>query len=203
MYTGATWQFINDAKKDKFIITLEKKLGKIDLSEHPENILASLTEATITSIDSCFPPKKLSNKAKKRALTPWFGTDIYQGDKKQSRLFRRFIKSKKPEDHQAYKEFRKKLSKQKYRAKRTYFRKLLKEAGKNEDKTATWNVINKAFGKKQKCRIYPEKGPPGKSNNQEIGDISKSVANKLNEHFASVAHRLHKYSFLNIHGQGE
>ena len=70
--------------------------------------------------------------------------------KKQSRLFRRFVKSKKTEDHQAYKDFRKKLSKQKYKAKRTYYRKILAEADSKGDKTATWDIINKVFGKKRK-----------------------------------------------------
>ena len=185
-----TWQFINDAKKGEFLTSLQEKLEKINLSEHPEKILALLTEATITTIDHCFPPKKLSNKAKKRSLTPWYGSEIYEGDKKQSRLFRRFIKSKKPEDHQAYKVFRKKHSKQKYRAKRTYFRKLLRESDKNDDRSATWDVINKAFGKRRKSRIHPKKGPTGKSSNQVSGDNSKKVANNLNKHFASVAEKL-------------
>ena len=52
-------------------------------------------------------------------------------------------RGKKTEDHQAYKDFRKNLSKQKYRAKRTYYRKLLNEADSNGDKSATWDVINK------------------------------------------------------------
>ena len=74
-----TWQFINDAKKDQFLTSLQEKLENIDLSQHPEQILASLTEATIATVDLCFPPKQLSNKAKKRALTPWFGSEIYEG----------------------------------------------------------------------------------------------------------------------------
>ena len=185
-----TWQFINDTKKDMFLTSFHEKLENINLSNDPEQILASLTEATIATVDLCFPPKQLSNKAKKRSLTPWFGSEIYEGDKKQSRLFRRFIKSKKPEDHQAYKEFRKKLSKQKYRAKRAYFRKLLRESDITEDRSATWDVINKAFGKKRKSRIYPKKGHTGESSNQVDKENAKDVANKLNQHFASVAEKL-------------
>ena len=52
-----TWQFISDNKKDSFLICLQEHLLKIDLTKHPEDILASLTEATITAVDSCFPIK--------------------------------------------------------------------------------------------------------------------------------------------------
>ena len=190
---NSSWQFINEDKKDQFLILLREKLLKINLREQPEKILASLTDATITSMDAIFQIKKLSKSAKKRALTPWYGNKIYEGEKKQSRLFRRFIKSKLPEDYQAYKEFRKQLSRQKYRAKRSYYRNLLADANTNEDRTATWEVINKAFGK-TKNRVYPEKGSQLEvTSNQKKEASSKRVANDLNIHFTSVAKKLAKY----------
>ena len=88
-----------------------EKLISIDLTEHPEKILAALTAKTQEAIEKCFPLKTKSNRAKKRALTPWFTTEIWKGEKTQSKLFRRFVKSNKPEDHQFYINFRKKLSK--------------------------------------------------------------------------------------------
>ena len=104
----------------------------------------------------CFPLKAQSNRAKKRSLTPWFDWEIFKDEKTQARLFRRFIKTKNPDDHKAYNTFRKKLSKKKYKAKRAYFHGLLKDAKNSEDKRATWNVINSVTGGKKKKRIYPE-----------------------------------------------
>ena len=168
-------------------------MSKIDLNKHPEDILTSLTDITIKAIDRCFPPKKLSNRAKRKTLTPWFDSEIYKGEKKQSRLFRRFVKTKNPEDYQIYIAFRKNLSKLKYRAKRTYYRKLLSEARDKEDRSATWEIINQALGKKGKSRIYPETGPlANKANNQAKGKNRKSIPNALNTHFVNIAKKLAK-----------
>ena len=134
--------------------------------------------------------KTMRNKARKRILTPWFNSEIYLGEKKQSRLFRRFIKSKKSEDHQAYKIYRKKLSVQKYRAKRAYYRNLLNEAKNKDDRAATWNIINKVLGKKSTNRQYPEKIV---ANNKDVKGKKgnrKHVANGLNSHFTSIAKKL-------------
>ena len=115
---------------------------------------------------------------------------INEGEEKRSRLFRRFVKSKKPEDHQIYKAFRKKLSKQKYRARRTYYRNLLSEADNKEDKTAIWDVINKAFGKQKKDEVYPKKVPSCKNGSTTKANGPKEVANALNKHFTNVAKKL-------------
>ena len=151
------WRFIDDQKKEKFLNVLDDKFSKIDLNQHPENIIIDLTQKTQDTIDLCFPLKSKSNRAKKRSLTPWYDTDIFKDEKKQSSLFRRFIKSQKVEDHKAYKVFRKKLSKKKYKAKRAYFHNLLNDAKNSKDRRATWEVINKAFGKSKKKRVYPQK----------------------------------------------
>ena len=82
------------------------------------------------------------------------------------------------------------LSKQKYKAKRTYYRKILAEADSKGDKTATWDIINKVFGKKRKRRLYPEKGPTGNKNKQTKRVGQKFVANNLNKHFVNVAKEL-------------
>ena len=96
--------------------------------------------------------KTKSRRAKKRSLTPWFDGEIYKDEKRQSRLYRKFIKSQNPEDHKVYSTFRKSLSKRKYKAKNTYFQELLAKAKNKEDRKATWDVINMAFGKKKKRR---------------------------------------------------
>ena len=123
---GIQWRHIDERKKELFLTVLEKKVSTINLDEHPENILKALTEATQYAINFCFPLKPKSNRAKKRSLTPWFDTEIFKGEKTQRRLFRRFFKSKKEIDHNVYKEFRKKLNKMKYKAKRHTFRIYLK-----------------------------------------------------------------------------
>ena len=87
----------------------------------------------------------MSNRAKKRALTPWLDSAIYE-EKIQTRLFRKFIKSNNPEDHRKYKIFQKRLSKKKRRVKRKYYRNLLSNAKNSDDKSATWNVINGILG---------------------------------------------------------
>ena len=122
-------------KKELFLTILEKNLSSIDLNEHPEKIFSALTEATQKAIDLCFPLKTKSNRAKKRSLTPWYDTEIFKGEKKQRRLFRKFVKTNSATDHTAYKSFRKELSKKKYKAKQIYFQDLLKDA-----KTAKTNV---------------------------------------------------------------
>ena len=186
------WRYIDDRKKDQFLEILAEKLSKIDLSEHPENILISLTKKTQEAIEICFPLKTKSNRAKKRSLTPWYDTEIFKDEKKQSRLFRRFIKSKKVEDHIAYNIFRKQLSKKKYRAKRDYFHNLLEEAKNSEDRRATWEVINKAFGKDKKKRVYPEKVQMGDPSNPTTSECPNDIANVLNDHFTSIAENLSK-----------
>ena len=119
---GTKWRHFDERKKELFLTVLEKKLSTINLNEHPEYILKALTEATQAAIDFCFPLKTKSNRAKKRSLTPWYDTEIFKGEKTQRRLFRRFIKTKKEIDHQAYKIFRKELSKKNIRRKKYIFR---------------------------------------------------------------------------------
>ena len=127
------WRFFDERKKEKFLSILEENLKSIDQSNHPDKILDELTDATKSAIQTCFPLKKMSNRAKKRALIPWFDTEIFRGEREQSKLFRRFIKSKNPEDHKIYKKFRNMLSKKKYRAKRKYFQDLLNDAKHSGD----------------------------------------------------------------------
>ena len=188
------WRHVDDRKKETFLNILASKLQNIDLREHPEKILAALTSKTQEAINECFPlkTKTKSKRAKKRSLTPWFTTEIFKEEKTQSKLFRRFVKSNKPEDHQAYKNFRKQLSKKKYKAKRTYFHDLLKEAKNSEDKRATWDVINRAFGKNKKKRILPKKVNVGDTKNPKFSTSSQDVANVLNNHFTSIAENLAK-----------
>ena len=171
---------------------LEPKLENIDLTEHPENILVALTNATKEAMDFCFPTKTLSKRAKKRALTPWFDTGIFKDEKTQARLFRRFIKTKSAVDHQIYKSFRNKLSKKKYKAKRSFFQNLLDDAKNSGDRSATWKVINKALGKKKKSRICPQKIQIGDPKNPTESTEPKDIANALNKHFTSIASKLAK-----------
>ena len=74
-------------KRNNFWIHLKKKLSIIDLGKHPEVILKSLTHATQSAIDKCFPLKTKSNRAKKRSLTPWYDTKIFEGEKKTEKTF--------------------------------------------------------------------------------------------------------------------
>ena len=186
------WRYIDDKKKQQFLDILAEKFSTIDLDDHPEKILTSLTEKTQEAIEICFPLKTRSNRAKKRSLTPWYDTEIYKDESKQSRLFRRFIKTKNVDDHNAYKTFRKNLSKKKYKAKRNYFHNLLNEAKNSDDRRATWEIINKAFGKNKKKRVYPEKVLMGDSSNPTISESPKDIANVLNDHFTSIAESLAK-----------
>ena len=184
------WRYIDDRKKELFLTFLEENLSSIDLNDHPEKILEALTKATQKAIDHCFPLKEKSNRAKKRSLTPWYDSEIFKGDKTQRRLFRRFIKTNTAIDHQVYKNFRKELSKKKYRAKKTYFQNLLKEAKNSEDKRATWKVITRVFGKKEKKRICPDKVEIGDPSNPSVSECPKVIANVLNSHFTNVAKAL-------------
>ena len=185
------WRCIDDRKKEEFLSTLTKKLSDIDLTKHPETILSALTKKTQETIDTCFPLKSKSNRAKKRSLTPWYSIEIFKAEKTQSKLFRRFIKSQKPEDHNAYRTFRKNLSKKKYKAKRSYFYNLLKEAKNSEDRRATWDVINRAFGKNKKKRTYPEEVKTGDPSNP-TSKCPHDIAKVLNNHFTSIAENLAK-----------
>ena len=144
------WRFIDDRKKELFLTMLEKNLSTIDTNEHPEKILTALTEATQNAINLCFPLKTKSNRAKKRSLTPWYDTEIFKGEKKQRRLFRKFIKTNNATNHEAYKSFRKELKKKKYKAKQIYFQDLLKDAKNSEDKHATWGLSIRPLGKRKR-----------------------------------------------------
>ena len=184
------WRKIDERKKDLFLTVLDKNLSSINLSDHPEKILNALTDATQSAINFCFPLKPRSNRAKKRSLTPWYDTDIYKGEKTQRRLFRRFIRTKKELDHNVYKTFRKKLKKMKYMAKKAYFQDLLNEAKNSDDKCATWDVINRAFGKNKKKRVYPEKVTLNDPTKPLTSECPKDIANVLNNHFTNVAKTL-------------
>ena len=89
------WQKIDDSKKDVFTKKLEENLSKLSLSEGSEEILQKLTMATKDNIDECFPPKLLSNNAKKRAEQPWNDKDILKEEKDQCKPFHKFVKRKK------------------------------------------------------------------------------------------------------------
>ena len=132
---------------------MQEKLKGINLNSNLKILLETLTSATKDAIETCFPLKKMSKRANKRARLPWFNTDIFKDEKTQRNLFRRFIKTKNPQDHKAYSIFRNKLSKKKYRAKREYFQELLTDAKNKGDKSVTWEVINKAFGKDKRTRV--------------------------------------------------
>ena len=186
------WRFFDDRKKEQFLLSLEKKLEGINQSDHPEKILEGLTEATKSAIHTCFPLRKMSNRAKKRALIPWFDTEIFKDEKTQSRLFRRFVKSNDPEDHKAYKKFRNMLSKKKYKAKRKYFQNLLDEAKASGDRSATWSVINKAFGKNKKPKVCPKKVNIGDQKNPTWSENPNHIVDALNTHFTGIAKKLEK-----------
>ena len=48
-------------------------------------------------------------------------------------------------------------------------------------------VINRAFGKKKKKRICPEKVESGDPGNPSVSECPKAIANVLNKHFTNVA----------------
>ena len=93
---GKTWQKIDDRKKDIFLSNLKDSLCKIDLNCDPESILSDLIGRTKESIDQCFPPKSLSNRALKRAEQPWIDKEINKEEKIQSKLFRKFLNTMNP-----------------------------------------------------------------------------------------------------------
>ncbi len=136
------WQKIDDTKKDGFLLSLESNCSKIDLDNEPENILQSLTDATKCSVDTCFPPKPLSNKAKKRAEQPWIDKEIAKQEKEQAKLFRKFTASKNPKDQKNYNSFRRKLTKKKKKTKKSVFQRANK-GGQCQERLQTNLASNK------------------------------------------------------------
>ena len=129
---------------------------------------------------------------KKGSQTLWFDSQIFRDEKTQRRLFRRFIKTQNATDHQKYKEFRKKISKKKNRAKKEYFQELLADANNSDDRRATWQVINKALGKKKKKSVYPSQVQLGDPSNPITSESPKEIADSMNNHFVNVAGKLAK-----------
>ena len=78
----------------------------------------------------------------------------------------------------------------KYMAKKAYFQDLLNEAKNSDDKRATWDVINRAFGKNKKKRVYPEKVTLNDPTKPLTSECPKDIANVLNNHFTNVAKTL-------------
>ena len=144
------WQRIEESRKDFFIEKLRTSLMSFDSTKHPEQMLTDLTSITNDTVNSCFPPKILSNRAKKRAEQPWIDNEIRTQEREQAKLFRKFVKSKNPQDHKNYNTLRKKLSKKKRRRKKAYFRELIKEANSKHDFRKTWQAINKVLKKGKK-----------------------------------------------------
>ena len=181
-----TWQKIDDSKKDLFVTELQHALSQIDLSEHPDKILYNLSKLTKSTIDKCFPPKKLSNRAKKRAEQPWVNKDLAIEKQRQNHLFRKFVQSQNPLDHKNYTVFRKKLSKKMKKRKKAYFRELIKEANSKKDFRKTWQAINRVLKRGKKELVCPKSvirnGIPIK--------CKKQIANIMNKHFTSVGRKL-------------
>ena len=103
------------------------------MTNHPEDILKELICKTKNTIDSCFPPRSLSNRALKRAEQPWITKEISKEEKMQTKLFRKFRSSNHQTDHKNYRTFRQKLSKKKKKSKKAYFRELIKDANAKND----------------------------------------------------------------------
>ena len=199
------YQKLTDSKKETFIATLEKNLTNIDLNKQPDDILSALTLATKKSIDQCFPPKRISNRRRKKELKPWINRDIVRQIKMQNKLFRKFLKTNDPADHKNYKCFRNKLNKSKNKAKREYFHDKLKKASDNRNSKMTWDVINHVL-KNDKCKVVPEVVTLSKDNNRSVNNQNttssngkspttncpKSIANILNQHFTGIGKKLAK-----------
>ena len=107
------WQKIDDDRKDIFLEDLQGSLSSICFDNHPEQIMDDLISKTKNSIDKCFPPKLLSNRAKKRSEEPWINKEVRKEENKQVKLFRKFCSTNHPDDYKNYNSFRKKLSKTK------------------------------------------------------------------------------------------
>ena len=75
-------------------------------------------------------------------------------------------------------------------AKKAYFQDLLNEAKNSEDKRATWDVINRAFGTNKKKRVYPEKVKLNDPTKPLTSECPKDIADVLNNHFTNVAKSL-------------
>ena len=80
-----TYQFIDENKKERFLEILENKLSNVDLTEHPDKILNSLTNSTKDAIDECFPHKPRSKRRLKQLQTPWYTNEIFKEEKKTSK----------------------------------------------------------------------------------------------------------------------
>ena len=60
------------------------------------------------------------------------------------------------------------------------------------DRTKTWDVINKAFGKTKKKRTHPESTTIDINGTPQKTTCPKDIANSMNSHFAGVAEKLAK-----------
>ena len=181
------WRFIDESKKDFFLSVLEDNLKNVNLDLSPDELLESLTQKTQKAIEKCFPLRIKSNRAKKRSLTPWFGSDIYKGITARRKLWKKFTKSGSLDDYCIYKIFRSKLSKNMYKAKKKYFQELLQDAKDKGDKTKVWEIINKAFGKSKSAKIFPEKI---QVDNGGFSTGGQDIANSMNTHFTTVGEKL-------------
>ena len=102
-------------------------------------------EIFLIAYNECFPVKQ--TKLKKRTKSPpWFNDEIRQLVKKKNRLYKLYLKNRTDYRKNVYKAIRNKIVNKIKHAKNVYFRKQLNKAKGNMNKT--WNVINKATGKK-------------------------------------------------------
>jgi len=187
------WRFFDERKKNDFLCKLEENLSDINMSLSPDDLLEALTNATKNAIESCFPLKCKSNRAKKTIrLTPWFDSEIFKDQNTQRKLWRQFTKSNKMQDFQSYRVFRNKLSKKMYRAKRKYFHELLDDAKNRGDKTKVWQIINKAFGKAKAAKIYPKKIQINHETSSSFSEDMDVITNSMNNHFTTIAEKLSK-----------
>ena len=184
------WQKLDESKKEFFKDSLQNSLIFFDPTKHPEQMLADLTSITNGTVNYCFPPKILSNRAKKKAEQPWVDKEIQTQERMQAKLFRKFVQSDNPQDYKNYNSFRKKLAKKKRRKKRAYFRELIKVANSKHDFRKTWQAINKVLKKGSKKLKTPTQVVCKEDGNEKVTKCPKTIANIMNKHFAGIAKKL-------------
>ena len=170
-------RFINERKKEEFLMCLSKNLGIIDITLPIESITGNLITATKNAMNEVFPLKKLSNRQKKHDGKNWMNEDIFKDRKILNKLHKTFISSGDPKDHEIYKKFRNKLTRKKVKAKREQ---LLEDADiadkKGNNNKDLWKFINRKVLKKKKGPIVrpvklPVCKPPPGSNVNSVSEI--------------------------------
>ena len=170
--------YLNDLNKKLSVVNIEDNKP---VDEQLVELISILNEVT----DKHAPMKKLSRNEKRLALRPWLSKGLLNSIKRKNKMFRELLKKHDDILAQRYKSYRNVLHRALELSKRNYF---LHRFYEHKDSPGrTWQTINELTNLKKNKGVQLEHLLV---DDGSIVNDPTEIANKLNEHFATIGEKL-------------